>query len=228
MKKLLSVVMAVAVMASVTVSFSACSKKEYKDTVVVTDEDGKQVTDKDGKPVTEVVSTTEGNSKNESTSKNASSAVSEKDTTEKSTKNNSKTTEKKTDKKDTTKKENMSEEKTTKKNTTTKPSTTAKPKKRAVTVTVKLPYYNNETHDMSVWYKLPGDKEYIEGETKEVVLDGSEHIVDLGKLKGDVKVIVRIDGIKSLSQNTGTILADEDNIFIRLATGIEMMDGGLD
>lgn len=223
--------MAVTVLATVTVSFSACSKKEYKDTVVteiVTDKDGKQVTDKDGKPVTEVVSTTANSGNSDSTSQKASSGASEKDTTEKTTQKNGKTTEKKTEKKDTTKKENKNDEKTTKKNTTTKPSTTAKPKKRAVTVTVKLPYYRNETHDLTVWYKLPDDKEYTKGDPQEVVLDGGEVTVKLGKLKGDVKVIVRIDGIKSLSQNKGTISASEDNIVIRPATGIEMMDGGLD
>ncbi len=222
MKKTMSVLLAVIAVLTMTLSLASCSKKEYTDTPVdaqasteiVTDENGETVTDENGKVVTkEITSSAENNT----TEKNGKEETTEKKTekSDKTTKaSTGKTTEKSTAKKTTT--------------STTKLTTTEKPKKREVTVTVQLPYYNNETHDMTVYYKLPKDEKYTKLEPQEVVLDGSEVKVKLGKLKGDVKVIVKLSDMNNISDNTATVKSNENSCKIVIVTGIEMLDGGMD
>lgn len=242
MKKILAVLMVI----SILFAFAGCSSKEYTETAVtipVTDENGETVTDNSGNVVMEVVTeaaesekkedkeTTSNTSKDSKTTTKKSSsdttAKSKESTTKKNSKNES-TSKKSTEKTTTT---------TTKKDETTE-STTEKAKKRDVTVYVKLPYYNDKETKLYVNYKEVGDKEYKRLEFDDpdkkgekidcttIKLDGRKEPLkfDLGKLTGDVKVIIRMSDV-DISGETIIIPADESSGTLAPYTGIEMMQG---
>lgn len=140
----------------------------------------------------------------------------------------------KSDEKDTT----SNKTKTT--TTTTTQTTTEKPKKREVSVEVVLPYYNDQKTKLSVRYKAEGDKEYSilkiedpsdkknELEYEEVTLDGKTvKKYSLGKLKGEVKVVVYFSGM-DIMQNSAVIAADESSVKISPSTGIAVIEGESD
>lgn len=126
------------------------------------------------------------------------------------------------------------------KTTTTTQTTTEKPKKREVSVEVVLPYYNDQKTKLSVRYKAEDDKEYSilkiedpsdkknELEYEEVTLDGKTvKKYSLGKLKGEVKVVVYFSGM-DIMQNSAVIAADESSVKISPATGIAVIEGEAD
>lgn len=234
MKKVISVSMIFVLM----FAFAACSSKEYID-VPVTDENGQTVTDENGEVVTERVkgeaasSSTDSKKADDSTQAsdgqttggNSSSNNSSdgKDTTSGSS--NADNTEKTTAKKTT--------EKTTAKPTTTEKTTAVKSKKRDIEVTVNLPFYNNKETELTVFYKVDGDKKYTELKTEEIILDGKsknktrEYTIE--NIKGDVIIYVEFKDI-TISQNSVTVPAGSEDVKVEISpvTGIEIMDGGMD
>lgn len=208
MKKIIAVLLA----AVMVFALSACSSKEYTDTVVtipVTDENGEQVTDENGNAVTEVV--TEATSKNGKESTTAGGKTN-------TTAENGKTTTK-----------GNSGEKTTAKKTTTKPEKTTK---RKIKFTVIYPYYESKKTSVKIEYKLSkdDDKKY-KGLVKENITLGTAdqkreyEIKD--NLTGDVDIRITIEGI-DLLQSKFVIKGTESETTIKLYTGVERLDGGMD
>ncbi|MGN0521153.1 MAG: hypothetical protein ACI4IQ_00800 [Eubacterium sp.] len=157
---------------------------------------------------------------NETTEKTTEKATDTKTTQNNTTENKTSTTQKQTTNKATTKAQT-----TTEKETTTQ--TTTKSKRREIKVNVKLPFYNNIESEITVSYRVVGDKNYKELDSETVVLDGTTvKTYSLGKLKGDVEVIVKLSGV-DITGNTITVPAsDEDQeVEITPATGIEVMNG---
>lgn len=233
MKKYIAIILAVVVIITMTFALSACKKDESADlkTKVVTNEAGEVVTDENGNQVTEKMNITEDipDDKDDTDVVKPGPAASS-DTTVSKKEKDSKKSSKKAGKTTTNSSGKPTAKTTTKKDTTTKKeTTTAKPKKRKVSVTVNLPYYNNETHEMTVWYKVLGeDKEYTKLDPQDVVLNNTSVEVDLGKLKGDVRVVVKLNGMPNISDNKVTIKSNETHGQITIVTGIEMLDGGMD
>ena len=235
MKKVISVSMVVAIL----FAFTACSSAEYVDTpvtVAVTDEDGKEVTDKDGKVVTEVVS--EGNSSTAGNNTTAASDSKKDSNSSTAAKNENSTTKASSDKTEegTTNTVDKTTTATTAKNettATTKVTTTEKPteksKKRDITITVNLPYYNEQKTELTLFYKVDGDKKYTTLETREVTLDSSnkKEIFKIKNVKGDVLVYAEFKDITA-THNSITIPAGSKDVkeTITPVTGMEIMDGG--
>lgn len=206
-------------------AFASCSSKEYEDTPVtevVTDENGEAVTDENGKTVTRIVETgsNSGNdasgdktAQNNGSNNNANGADGNETNAANSNNNNVNNNQNKT-----TKTDNKEE---------TKKTTTAAPKKREVTVDISLPYYNHQETDITVSYKADGDKKYTELDpVKGVKLDkkGKIESFELGKIKGDVTVVVKFSGI-DITNNTIVISADDNKGTINPVTGIEIING---
>lgn len=231
MKKVISVLSVFTILFGLT----ACSTAEYVDTpvtAVVTDKNGETVTDKDGNAVTEVVTDKEGNTvyeNKESSSAGSESSSAGADST--GTTGAKESTTASGSKKDTTSaattKKQTTTEKTTQKTTTAK-TTTAKPKKRDVTVTVNLPYYNEKKTELTLFYKVDGDKKYTKLETREVILDSNKktEAFKIEDIKGEVIVYVELKDISATHTDT-VIAADKKSGSITPVTGIEIMDGGM-
>lgn len=224
MKKYAAIILTAVVVFTMTFALSACKKDEPVDEVitkVVTNEAGEAVTDENGNVVTEVADAVDGSDDaDEATTATTDSGKSTSEA-EKSSKN---TTAKKGEK---TSKANgkTTAKKTTKKQTTTKKETTTKPKRRKVSVTINIPYYEDEVHEMTVWYKVLGkDKEYTALKPQDVKFSNSSIDVELGKLKGDVRVVVKFDGIDNISNNMVTIKSDKSHGEISIVTGIERLE----
>lgn len=246
---------------SLAFAFASCADKEYEDTVVtipVTDENGLEVTDADGYIVTEVVTEDDesqeasASSENESNSGKTSSSDSEKKdntsnadnkTTAAASDNNNggKTSTTKKNTSETEKNENTSTTKknaaTTEKKETTTQTTTKKPEKRKVSVSVVLPYYNDQETNLSVSYRVEGEEKYTKLEfpdpadsknklTYETVkLDGKTvKTYELGEFKGYVVVTIGMTGV-DISANSVKIPATESTGEIKPYTGIEVMIG---
>lgn len=233
MKKVLSVSMIVALL----FTFSACSSKEYID-IPVTDENGQVVTDENGETVTQRV---EG----ESTSANGGDAEDDSDTSTGTTAaqdsdgsgNSSGASNRNVSNANSSGGSNSSgnssnsgnAQNTTAKQTTTEKTTTAAPKRRDIDVTVVLPYYNNQKTQLTVYYRVAGDKEYTELETREVELDeyGKKETFEIKNVKGVVAVTVAFEGI-TIRNNAERVEANETSVRIEPVTGIEIMDGGME
>lgn len=219
---------------SVVFVFTACSSSEYVDTpvtVTVTDENGKTVTDKDGNAVTEIV--TEQNSgqqsENETSAQgNTSSGSSQAGGASSTTAGNNDSSGSKTTEKTTAQKTNNKT--TSQKQTTTEKTTTAKAKKRDVTITVNLPYYNEQETELTLYYKVDDDKKYTKFETREVVLNDAKksESFKIKKVKGEVTAYIELKDISVAHySNSVTIPANENKGTITPVTGIEIMDGGM-
>lgn len=260
MKKFLAVIM----IAAIIFTFSACSSKEYEDTVVtipVTDENGEAVTDENGEAVTETVKSTEQDADaqdgettdGETTEKASGSKTTAKSSGSKTTKKSgSSTTTKKNSSKTTssansgtgsTASSGTATQQTTAKSTTSKTTTTEatteKHKKREVSVTVKLPFYNKQTTQLSIRYKVDDDKTYTYLEFEDptdkkkkvtydtVTLDGeTEKTYELGKLKGDVTVVIEMTDVKITGNgDTVTIPYNESSATLKPYMGIEILQG---
>lgn len=215
MKKLLSILMVLVIM----FAFASCSSKEYTDTPVteiVTDENGEPVTDENGNPVTVVAESTTG--------EDASATSSGQDTTAPSGSGSSTTAA-------TTAKANTPAKTTAKKTTTTTTEKPTKSQKRDIKVIVELPFYNEKETDITVSYRVDGDKKYKDLEPKKnVKLDktGKQETFTIPNVKGDVDISVSFSGTvgANISKNTATAKAsDKDQtVTIRPATGIEVME----
>ncbi len=237
MKKVISVSMVIAMI----LVLSACSSVEYTDTpvtVAVTDENGEAVTDKDGNAVTEVVTDENGETKTETkkntTSKSGGKATAAKNDNQNDDSNNGSsgnTGNNNSGNNNNNQGGSGSGDDNTPTNTT-KP--TEKPKKRDITVTVNLPYYNSKKTELTLFYKVDGDKEPTALEPVELVLDGKgdnkkqEFIIE--DVKGEVYVYIQLKDI-TITHNDITIPASgegSDSGTITPVTGIEIMDGGMD
>lgn len=239
MKKIISVLSVFVIV----MGLAACTSTQYVDTpvtAVVTDKNGEAVTDDKGNNVTEVVTDEQGNTvtekvtanKDASSSTNNTTAPSKKVTGNSSTSKANSTTGKANGEKETsTTKSSTQKQTTTKKQTTTtttKPTTTARPKKRDVTITVELPYYNEQETELTVFYKVKGDKKYTELETREIVLDSSKNKekFEIKKIKGDILVYVKLKDINT-THSSIVIPASENSGVVKPITGIEIIDGGM-
>lgn len=230
----------------IVMGLAACTSTQYVDTpvtAVVTDKNGEAVTDDKGNNVTEVVTDEQGNTvtekvtanKDASSSTNNTTAPSKEVTGNSSTSKANSTTGKANGEKETsTTKSSTQKQTTTKKQTTTttttttKPTTTARPKKRDVTITVELPYYNEQETELTVFYKVKGDKKYTELETREIVLDSSKNKekFEIKKIKGDILVYVKLKDINT-THSSIVIPASEKAGVVKPITGIEIIDGGM-
>lgn len=244
MKKIISVLSVFVIV----VSLAACTSTQYVDTpvtAIVTDKNGQAVTDDKGNNVTEVVTDEQGNTVTEkvsangddaaSSTKDSSSAPNKELSGNSSTSKANSTTKKAGGEKETsTTKSSTQKQTTTKKptttttTTTTKPTTTARPKKRDVTITVELPYYNEQETELTVFYKVKGDKKYTELETREIVLDSSKNKekFEIKKIKGDILVYVKLKDINT-THSSIVIPASEKAGVVKPITGIEIIDGGM-
>lgn len=217
MKKAISVLLVLIL----AFAFASCSSKEYEDTPVtevVTDENGEAVTDENGKTVTRVVETESNAGKDDSGNKTTQNNGSNNDSNNAGGNETNAANSNNNNQNKTTKTENKEE---------TKKTTTAAPKKREVTVDISLPYYNHEETDITVSYKADGDKKYTELDpVKGVKLDkkGKIESFELGKIKGDVTVVVKFSGI-DITNNTIVISADDNKGTIKPVTGIEIING---
>lgn len=240
MKKIISVLLAAAMVMSVAFAFASCSSKKYTDTsatIPVTNEQGETVTDNQGNVVTEASTEAKKNDNSSSASASKGEAAST------SAKKDETTKAKKEKKNETTKKAAVTKkEKTTKKaETTTKETTTEKAEKREVSVSVAIPTYRQVTEaKLTIKYKTEKDKEYQvlkiddpndkkkQLDYEVVKLDGKTvKTYSLGKIKGDVKVKVSFSGI-DLTGNTATVKANENSVTISPATGIDIVNGKFD
>lgn len=231
MKKVISASMAIVIL----LSFAACSSAEYTDTpvtVAVTDENGEEVTDKDGKAVTEIVEeSSQADSQDESTASNSggSNASDSSDSGNSSDSGSSSGGNANTQGGSNTASGGGSagSDSTTKKSASDSTTTTAAPKKRDIDVTVNLPYFNEIETELTVFYKVDGDKKYTKLETEEVVLDKvKKKTYTIKKVKGEVTVYVELKDI-SATQCDAIVKADETRVTISPVTGIEVLDGGL-
>lgn len=217
MKKAISVLLVLIL----AFAFASCSSKEYEDTPVtevVTDENGEAVTDENGKTVTRVVETESNAGKDDSGNKTTQNNGSNNDSNNAGGNETNAANGNNNNQNKTIKTENKEE---------TKKTTTAAPKKREVTVDISLPYYNHEETDITVSYKADGDKKYTELDpVKGVKLDkkGKIESFELGKIKGDVTVVVKFSGI-DITNNTIVISADDNKGTIKPVTGIEIING---
>lgn len=240
MKKIISALLAAAMVMSVAFAFASCSSKKYTDTsatIPVTNEKGETVTDNQGNVVTEASTEAKKNDNSSSASASKGGAAST------SAKKDETTKAKKEKKNETTKKAAVTKkEKTTKKaETTTKETTTEKAEKREVSVSVAIPTYRQATEaKLTIKYKTEKDKEYQvlkiddpndkkkQLDYEVVKLDGKTvKTYSLGKIKGDVKVKVSFSGI-DLTSNTATVKANENSVTISPATGIDIVNGKFD
>lgn len=202
------------------------SKEEYTDTVVtevVTDENGETVTDENGDAVTVVVTEKVTDKDGETVTDNNGNAVTEKVTT--------KTTTTAANNNDSGNNSNSSNNSGNNNNNDSDnddddDDDDEKPKSRKVTVDVVLPYYNKQETEITVSYRVVGDKDYKKLDPVKVKLDktGKKESFDLGKLKGDVEVVVSFSGI-TISENSIVISAKDDSGEIKPVTGIEIIEG---
>lgn len=232
MKKVLSVSMIVALL----FAFSACSSKEYID-IPVTDENGQVVTDENGETVTQRVegesTSASGKTEDDSDTSTGTTAAQDSDDSGNSSSASNRNVSNANSSGGSNSSGNSSNsgnnQNTTAKQTTTEKTTTAAPKKRDIEVTVVLPYYNNQKTQLTVYYRVAGDKKYTELETRDVELDryGKEETFEIKNVKGVVAVTVEFEGI-TITNNEKRVEADKDSIKIQPVTGIEIMDGGMD
>ncbi len=181
--------------------FTACKQKESPvDMVTVTDENGEPVTDENGNAVTQPATTNASADTDTGTTAGGSAGGSGSGSGSGS---------------------GGSSQETTKPDTTKKDETTTKPKKREVTATVELPFYNNTKAVMHSAYKADGDSKYTYLDDVDVVFDGDSTVeLELGKIKGDITVWVEFEGV-DIKDNYFVITADKDNIVITPVTSIE-------
>ena len=197
-------------------------------TVAVTDENGKEVTDKDGKVVTEVVivgDNTQPSDQSGSAENKTSNGASQNSGSNSGSAGGSDGSNNGSDKGTTTTKQTTTKKPTT----TTKPTTTAKAKKRDVTITVNLPYYNGDTTELTLYYRVEGDKKDTKLETRTVVLNNKQkEIFKIEDVKGEVYAYIELEGISVASySNSVTISAGDKEGSITPVTGIEIIDGGM-
>ncbi|MDE6154838.1 MAG: hypothetical protein K2F67_00200, partial [Eubacterium sp.] len=220
MKKVISVSMVIAMI----FILSACSSAEYTETpvtVAVTDENGEVVTDAQGNTVTEVVTDENGNAKTETKknitvkeSKNTTAASND----SQNNNNNDGNSANNGGSGNSGNSNNGSNNNqggngsngnnTTAKDDTTKP--TEKPKKRDVTITVNLPYYNEKPTKLTLYYKVGDDKEYTAFDPVELVLDGKgnnkKQEFTIEDVKGEIHAYIELEGIV-ITHNDVTILS---------------------
>lgn len=178
-------------------------------TEVVTNEDGETVTDKEGKPVTQIVTNrVDQNGDNNSNQNNNVNGGGNGGNNGSNSGNNG------TDSGGGS----NSGENSTSENVTYK--------SRKVTVDVVLPYYNKQETELTLSYKVDGDKNYKKLDPVKVKLDKSGKVesFDLGELKGNVTVTVSFSGI-TISENTIIINGQDSTGKIKPVTGIEIIDG---
>ena len=212
MKKIIAFLLA----AVMVFALSACSSKEYTDTVVtipVTDENGEQVTDESGNAVTEV--STEATSEN---GKQSTTAGGKNNATEK--------------KRTTTAKPGSAEKTTAKKTTATNTTKPEKTTKRKIKFSVIYPYYQERQTTVKIEYKLSkdDDKKYKELAKENITLniaDQKKEYEIKDNLVGDVDIRITIDGV-DLLQNRFVIKGTEREQTFTLYAGVERLDGGLD
>lgn len=218
-----SIIAVIVVVAAIILAVKGSnSKEEYTDTVVtevVTDENGETVTDENGDAVTVVVTEKVTDKDGETVTDNNGNAVTEKVTT--------KTTTTAANNNDSGNNSNSSNNSgNNNNNDSDNDDEEEKPKSRKVTVDVVLPYYNKQETEITVSYRVVGDKDYKKLDPVKVKLDktGKKESFDLGKLKGDVEVVVSFSGI-TISENSIVISAKDDSGEIKPVTGIEIIEG---
>lgn len=226
MKKVISVSMVIAIL----FAFTACSSKEYTEipvTVEVTDENGEAVTDTDGNAVTEVVTDENGSTKTE-TKKNTTAAS--KNDGQNSNNDNSGNSGNNSNGGNNQggNDSNNNNNNTDKEDNTTKP--TEKPKKRDVTITVNLPYYNGVTTNIVLFYTVDGgDEEELEPVSVKLNDNKKTEKFVIEDVKGEIYAYILFkDKDIVITKNSVTIPAGEDAGGITPVTGIEIMDGGMD
>lgn len=179
-------------------------------TEVVTNEEGETVTDEEGKPVTQVVTNrVVQNSDNNSNQNNNVNGSGNGGGNNGSNSGNNGT--------------NSGGGSNSGGNSTSENVTY---KSRKVTVDVVLPYYNKQETELTLSYKVDGDKNYTKLDPVKVKLDKSGKVesFDLGELKGNVTVTVSFSGI-TISENTIIINGQDSTGKIKPVTGIEIIDG---
>lgn len=240
MKKVISVSMVIAML----FILNACSSAEYTETpvtVAVTDENGEVVTDAQGNTVTEVVTDENGNTKTETKKnitvtegKNTTAAGNDdrNDNDGNNTNNGGNSGNNNSGSNNNQGGNGTNNNNTTAKDETTKP--TEKPKKRDVTITVNLPYYNEKATKLTLYYKVDDDKEYTAFEPVELKLDGKgdnkKQEFKIEDVKGEIYAYIELEGI-SITRNDVTIPAigeNKEHGTITPVTGIEIMDGGME
>lgn len=257
MKKVISVSMVIAMI----FALSACSSAEYTETpvtVAVTDENGEVVTDAQGNTVTEVVTDENGNAKTETkkniTVKEGKTTTAAKNDSQNNNNNsgngsnNSGSGNSGNNNSDSNNNNNngnsgnngnnnqgnngSNNNDTPSKEDPTKP--TEKPKKRDVTITVELPFYNKKETKLTLYYKVGNDKKFSEFEPVELVLDSKgnnrKQEFTIEDVKGEIYAYIEFEGI-AITHNDVTIPASGENSdkgTITPVTGIEIMDGGED
>lgn len=226
MKKVISVSMVVAIL----FAFSACSPAGYVDTpvtVTVTDANGEAVTNEKGEAVTEVVTDENGNTMTE-TKKSTSADKASGNTTAKNSGNSNVDTSNNNGGENNNN-NNSNNNNIPDKSATTKP-VTAKPKKRDVTITVNMPFYNKVDTNITLYYSVNGE-EYVELEKRAVTLDDNKKTEKFAieDVKGEISAYITFkDRNVDITKNSVTISADKEEGSIIPVTGIEIMDGGMD
>ncbi|MDE6471168.1 MAG: hypothetical protein K2L19_09140 [Eubacterium sp.] len=244
MKKVISVSMVIAMI----FILSACSSAEYTETpvtVAVTDENGEVVTDAHGNTVTEVVTDENGNAKTETKknitvkeSKNTTAASNDSQNNNNNDGNSANNGGSGNSGNNNNGSNNnqggngSNGNNTTAKDDTTKP--TEKPKKRDVTITVNLPYYNEKPTKLTLYWKVGDDKEYTAFDPVDLVLDGKgnnkKQEFTIEDVKGEIHAYIELEGIV-ITHNDVIIRAigdDKEHGTITPVTGIEIMDGGME
>ncbi len=221
--KILAVIMAL----TIVITLASCSAKNGGPEVIeVTDENGEVVTDANGDPVTELV-----DFEDDSTSASGEAVTAEKQTEGGTTTAGGNGGDGKT----TTTAAGGNEDKTTEKTTekTTQETTTEKPKKRDVSVTIRMPNKNKADSKLTIMYRVAGESEYTRLDPIDVKLDGNEQTFDVDSIKGTVKVVIRLSGCDIYKDNNNdtsavVIKSNENHGYIEPVIGIENIDGGWD
>lgn len=205
LKKVISVLLVVVMI----FAFAACkSKSNGPEAIEVTDENGQAVTDANGNPVTESVEIEDVDNESSQSEGTASQGGSGSAGSEDA---------------------NSGDDNAQEAKTTTSAKETTEAKKRDVSVTVKLPFKNDEKSVMTVLYRTNGDTEYTKLDPIDVTLSGQEETVELGNFKGPVRVIVYLSGVDvAPNSNVVTIGSAYSNAVIEPKIGIEIADGGWD
>lgn len=252
MKKIISALLAI----TLVFAFSACSSNEYVD-VPVTDENGQAVTDENGEQVTERVKADEastekssgtsqtnnsgssqsgsnsgsGSASAQNTGSNSSSGGSSGSNSNSNSNSSSNSGSNSSGNSQNNNSNSSGNNNSNSDKTDSEEDETVKNETRDIKVKVNLPYYNEQNTEITVYYKLKGDKKNTKLASEKVVLDGSKsnesRTYTIKKVKGEVTVTVLFDGI-DITKNVKTVAADENQVTISPVTGIEIMNGGMD
>lgn len=229
---IVAVIAVIVVVVAVILAVNSSKEEKYTEAVVtevVTDENGETVTDENGEPVT-IVATEEVTDENGETVTNSDGKpVTEAVTTKVQINNNNNNAGNNNGGNNNANNNSNNNDSGSNNNSADNNNDNTdevKPKSRKVTVDVVLPYYNRQETEITLSYKVDGDKEYTKLDPVKVKLDrsGKVETFDLGKHKGDIEVIVSFSGIK-ISENSIVIGAQEDFGEIKPVTGIEILEG---